>query len=73
MIVTDGFTGNVALKALEGSLRFLFDAMLGVFGTNDETKAAADVLLPLPAARWRPSSSRRTPAGPCCWGSTGSA
>jgi glycerol-3-phosphate acyltransferase PlsX len=46
VIVTDGFTGNVALKALEGSLRFLFDAMLGVFATNDETKAAADVLLP---------------------------
>jgi glycerol-3-phosphate acyltransferase PlsX len=46
VIVTDGFTGNVALKALEGSLRFLFDAMLGVFGTNEETKAAADVLLP---------------------------
>ncbi len=46
VIVTDGFTGNVALKALEGSLRFLFDAMLGVFGTNEETKGAADVLLP---------------------------
>ena len=30
--MTDGFTGNVALKALEGSLRFLFDTMLGVFG-----------------------------------------
>src|ERR1035441_8167592 len=44
--VTDGFTGNVALKALEGSLRFLFDTMLGLFGTNDETKAASDVLLP---------------------------
>jgi phosphate acyltransferase len=46
VIVTDGFTGNVALKALEGSLRFLFDAMAGVFATNDETKQAADVLLP---------------------------
>ncbi len=46
VIVTDGFTGNVALKTLEGSLRFLFDTMLGVFGTDDETKQAADVLLP---------------------------
>ena len=46
VVVTDGFTGNVTLKTLEGSLRFLFDAMLGVFGTNDETQAAADVLLP---------------------------
>ncbi len=52
VIVTDGFTGNVALKALEGSLRFLFDAMLGVFATNEETQAASEVLLPylLPTA-----------------------
>jgi glycerol-3-phosphate acyltransferase PlsX len=60
VVVTDGFTGNVALKALEGSLRFLFDAMLGVFGTNDETKAAADVLLPylLPvAAEFEPENT----------------
>ena len=60
VIVTDGFTGNVALKALEGSLRFLFDAMLGVFSTNDETKAAADVLLPylLPmAAEFEPENT----------------
>jgi glycerol-3-phosphate acyltransferase PlsX len=60
VIVTDGFTGNVALKALEGSLRFLFDAMLGVFATNDETKAAADVLFPylLPmAAEFEPENT----------------
>ncbi len=50
--MTDGFTGNVALKTLEGSLRFIFDTLLGVFGTDEETKAAADVLLPhlLPVA-----------------------
>ena len=46
VVVTDGFTGNVALKALEGSLRFLFDTLLGVFGTDDATKQAADTLLP---------------------------
>ena len=46
VVVTDGFTGNVALKALEGSLRFVFDALLGVFGTDEATKQAADVLLP---------------------------
>ena len=60
VIVTDGFTGNVALKALEGSLRFLFDALLGVFATNDETKMAADVLLPylLPmAAEFEPENT----------------
>jgi glycerol-3-phosphate acyltransferase PlsX len=60
VIVTDGFTGNVALKALEGSLRFLFDAMLGIFNTDAETKAAADVLLPhlLPmAAQFEPENT----------------
>jgi glycerol-3-phosphate acyltransferase PlsX len=46
VIVTDGFTGNVALKSLEGTLRFVMSTVLGVFGTNDETKAAGDVLLP---------------------------
>jgi phosphate acyltransferase len=52
VIVTDGFTGNVALKALEGTLRFIFDIVLGAFATNDETQAAAEVLLPylLPTA-----------------------
>jgi len=30
VIVTDGFTGNVTLKTLEGSLRFLFDTLLAM-------------------------------------------
>jgi glycerol-3-phosphate acyltransferase PlsX len=45
VVVTDGFTGNVALKTLEGALRFLFATILSVIGTNEETKAAGDVLL----------------------------
>jgi glycerol-3-phosphate acyltransferase PlsX len=60
VIVTDGFTGNVTLKALEGSLRFLFDTMLGVFGTDDATRSAAEVLLPhlLPlAAQFEPENT----------------
>jgi glycerol-3-phosphate acyltransferase PlsX len=60
VIVTDGFTGNVALKALEGSLRFLFDTMLGVFGTDEATIEAAGVLLPhlLPiAAQFEPENT----------------
>jgi glycerol-3-phosphate acyltransferase PlsX len=60
VIVTDGFTGNVALKALEGTLRFIFDVVTGVFGIDDETKAAADVLLPhlLPlAAEFEPENT----------------
>jgi phosphate acyltransferase len=60
VIVTDGFTGNVTLKALEGSLRFLFDTLLGVFGTDDATREAAGVLLPhlLPlAAQFEPENT----------------
>jgi glycerol-3-phosphate acyltransferase PlsX len=46
VVVTDGFTGNVTLKTLEGALKFLFDALLGVFGTDETTRRAADDLAP---------------------------
>lgn len=46
VVVTDGFTGNVALKTLEGGLKSLIGAILGAFGTDDATRAAADVLMP---------------------------
>ncbi len=46
VVVTDGFTGNVALKSLEGALKFLVDQLLGIFGTNEETQAAAATLMP---------------------------
>jgi glycerol-3-phosphate acyltransferase PlsX len=46
VVVTDGFTGNVALKTLEGGMRSLVNAILGTFNTSDETKAAGDVLFP---------------------------
>ena len=46
VVVTDGFTGNVTLKTLEGGVRAVVNAVLAAFGSNDETKAAAKVLLP---------------------------
>ncbi|HSL58441.1 MAG TPA: phosphate acyltransferase PlsX [Acidimicrobiales bacterium] len=46
VVVTDGFTGNVALKALEGGMRSLVGALLGVFDATDEAREAAGVLLP---------------------------
>lgn len=46
VVVTDGFTGNVVLKTLEGGMRALVAAILGTFGTSAETQAAGDVLLP---------------------------
>ncbi len=46
VVVTDGFTGNVALKTLEGGLKALVNALFAVLGATDEAKAAAAVLLP---------------------------
>ncbi len=57
--MTDGFTGNVALKTLEGALKFVFSTVLSVIATDDATKAAGDVLLEylLPVAKqMRPES-----------------
>jgi glycerol-3-phosphate acyltransferase PlsX len=46
VVVTDGFTGNVALKALEGALR-VFTSILGkAIATDEQTRAAGDVLVP---------------------------
>jgi glycerol-3-phosphate acyltransferase PlsX len=45
VVVTDGFTGNVALKSLEGAMRFLVAKLLEIFGA-DEYRAAAEALLP---------------------------
>jgi glycerol-3-phosphate acyltransferase PlsX len=46
VVVCDGFTGNVALKSLEGAMKQLVSALFEVFGATDETKAASEVLLP---------------------------
>jgi len=46
VIVTDGFTGNVALKSLEGALRALLDVLGRVISTSPETRAAGNVLGP---------------------------
>ncbi len=46
VVVTDGFTGNVALKSLEGGMKALVNRLLEAFGSSDEAKAAADVLMP---------------------------
>ena len=46
VVVTDGFTGNVTLKTLEGGVRAVVDAVLAAFGSTDETRAAAKVMLP---------------------------
>jgi phosphate acyltransferase len=47
VIVTDGFTGNVTLKTLEGGLKALVNAVLGALGTTDVADEALAALLPL--------------------------
>ena len=46
VVVTDGFTGNVALKSMEGTLRFIVGKVFEAFMSSDEAKEAAKVLLP---------------------------
>lgn len=41
VFVTDGFTGNVALKTLEGTLKLLFSEFKGMFMSSTKTKLAA--------------------------------
>jgi len=47
VVVCDGFTGNVTLKALEGSLTFMRDAVFGAMTSTDEAVKASEVLIPL--------------------------
>jgi len=46
VVVTDGFTGNVALKTLEGSLKSIINSILAAFDSSDEARAAAAALWP---------------------------
>lgn len=47
VIVTDGFTGNVALKTMEGALKAAAGLVFTTLGATPEAKAAADVVAPL--------------------------
>lgn len=44
VVVTDGFTGNVLLKATEGTIKFLMISLKGVFYKSTKNKLAAAVL-----------------------------
>lgn len=46
VVVTDGFTGNVALKTLEGSLKTLIGSLFEAFGSTPEAQAASEQLMP---------------------------
>ena len=46
VVVTDGFTGNVALKTLEGCAKNIISALLEAFESSPEAKAASEQLIP---------------------------
>ena len=63
VVVTDGFTGNVALKTLEGSLRFFMDTLLEVLAKNEDDQEGvrgAPALPGPPGRRVRPRQHRRS-------------
>jgi glycerol-3-phosphate acyltransferase PlsX len=46
VVVTDGFTGNVTLKTLEGGMKALVAALFAAFDADDEAREAARALAP---------------------------
>jgi glycerol-3-phosphate acyltransferase PlsX len=44
---TDGFTGNVVLKTLEGCVTFLVDTFLGAITSTAEARQATNTLMPV--------------------------
>jgi len=47
VVVTDGFTGNVALKTMEGTMRALVGAIIGLLGDAGQLDEVLPTLLPL--------------------------
>jgi phosphate acyltransferase len=46
VVVTDGFTGNVVLKTLEGGVKAIVKALFDAFAAQPQYKEPADALLP---------------------------
>lgn len=46
VVVTDGFTGNVVLKTLEGALKTVIKALFASFASDPSYKPHADALMP---------------------------
>lgn len=47
VVVTDGFTGNVVLKTLEGASKMLISAVMGAMMSTEESKQAAKSIMPV--------------------------
>jgi glycerol-3-phosphate acyltransferase PlsX len=47
VVVTDGFTGNIAVKTVEGAMKAAAGLVFTTLGSTPEAKAAAEVVAPL--------------------------
>ncbi|MGI9023143.1 MAG: phosphate acyltransferase PlsX [Acidimicrobiales bacterium] len=47
VVVTDGFTGNVVLKTLEGGVSFVVRTFLAAMNSTEEARQAAESLMPV--------------------------
>ena len=68
VIVTDGFTGNVALKTLEGSIRFASGRAAGRGDRGTGPPGSAPSCSAAGCARWPRGWTRRATAAPPCSG-----
>ncbi|MSO59120.1 MAG: phosphate acyltransferase PlsX [Ilumatobacteraceae bacterium] len=46
VVVTDGFTGNVALKTIEGTIKTVVKSLFAAFASTPENQTHADALMP---------------------------
>ncbi len=46
VVVTDGFTGNVALKTIEGTIKTVVKSLFAAFASSPENQVHADALMP---------------------------
>ena len=66
VVVADGMSGNIALKATEGAAKFLLQELKGAFMASLGTKIAA-LLIKSRCARSRQNSRAMLRAAPFCW------
>ena len=73
VVVTDGFTGNVVLKTLEGGMKAVVKALLAAFALRGPLPAARRGAAPRARSRSTRRSTRTPTAGRSCSASTGCA
>lgn len=47
VVITDGFSGNIALKSIEGAIKAMVSLVLGVLESTPEAREAGKIILPL--------------------------